>query len=305
MLAKPVQLNKLGQLANVGAALDPRDMLRQLREKASAVPALAADGLREQIVQSFGTENIEEAREVIEEASDPGTKAVMLCQLCQSVTDRAQKRPLLADALVQARASRNPKFHVVGLALVRHTIAGFRGKRARDGRSQGGPGRRGTAASVRHRVRGPRRLAVCLARVDVPAAIGLFKGVKANPQTFAHRCGELRHVVAGIEPAQAENILKMLPEWAGPEKFSWRDLFVPRVCCRMAGRDLPRARRLADGLDSAVSRGWAYGAMADTLAATDRQAATECFAAASPCSMRRSLKSRTPYSPPRRWPASS
>ena len=116
---------------------------------------------------------------------------------------------------------------------------------------------------------------MCLARVDVPAAIGLFKGVKANPQPFAHRCGELAHVVAGIEPAQAENILKMLPEWAGPEKFSWRDLFVPRVCCRMAGRDLPRARRLADGLDSAVSRGWAYGAMADTLAATDRQAATE------------------------------
>ena len=122
MLAKPVQLNKLGQLANVGAALDPRDMLRQLREKASAVPALAADGLREQIVQSLGAENIEEAREVIEEASDPGTKAVMLCQLCQSVTDRAQKRPLLADALVQARASRNPKFHVVGLARGRQLL---------------------------------------------------------------------------------------------------------------------------------------------------------------------------------------
>lgn len=118
-------------------------------------------------------------------------------------------------------------------------------------------------------------LAVRLARIDVPAAVGLFKGVKANPQVFAHRCGELAHIVAGIEPAEAENVLKMIPDATGPNKINWQNLFVPRVCCRMAGRDLLRARRLADTLGSAVSRGWAYGAMADTLAATDRREATE------------------------------
>ena len=59
---------------------------------------------------------------------------------------------------------------------------------------------------------------------------------------------------------------------------------MPQVCCRMAGRDLPSSRRLADGIDSAASRGWAYGAMADTLAAKDRPMATNllrrAFAAA-------------------------
>ncbi|HUE13651.1 MAG TPA: carboxypeptidase-like regulatory domain-containing protein, partial [Planctomycetaceae bacterium] len=84
LLAKPVELNKLGALARVGAALDPRDLVRQLREKASAVPALAADGLRGQIVQSLGADNMDEAREVIEEAAESGSKANILCGLCQA-----------------------------------------------------------------------------------------------------------------------------------------------------------------------------------------------------------------------------
>lgn len=95
MLAKPVPLNKLGMLARVGAVIDPRDLVRQLREKASAVPALAADGLRAQIVQALGPENLDEAREVIEEAAEPGLKARMLCVLCQAVADSGRKRELL------------------------------------------------------------------------------------------------------------------------------------------------------------------------------------------------------------------
>ena len=39
---------------------------------------------------------------MIEEASDPGSKARMLCVLSEAVTDPAQKRSLLADALMQA-----------------------------------------------------------------------------------------------------------------------------------------------------------------------------------------------------------
>jgi hypothetical protein len=275
LMAKPVALNKLGALARVGASLDPRDLVRQLREKASAVPAVAGDALRTQIVLSLGAENMDEAREIIEEAAEPGSKANMLCGLCQAVTDSGRKRELLADALVQARSSQNPSLRVMGLAHVASLLLDLGEK------EQGTAVLKDAAADVKglpplaQGFRARTEVAVVLARIDVPAAVGLYQGVKVRPQAFAHACGWLAHVVAGIEPAEAENVLKMIPEQTGPNTVNWQNLFVPLVCCRMAGRDLPRARRLADRLDSAASRGFAYGAMADTLATTDRRAATE------------------------------
>ena len=257
------------------AVVDPQELLRELREKASAVPALAAQGLRTQVIKSLGAEHIDEARELVEESSEPAAKAEMLCVLSTMATNPVRKREFLGEALVDARASHIPAMRIAAMASVGSQLMDL-GEKEKGavvlkealGEVEGLP-KFGEGFFARA------ELAVHLARVDVPAAVELLKGSKGRPQQFAHRCGQLAQVVAAIDPAAAEDILKMIPEWSGPEKFSWQPVFVPHVACKMAARDLPRARRLADALDSAAARGWAYGAMADTLAATDRPQATE------------------------------
>jgi len=273
--SKPIPLNRLGMAARVEAVVDPRELLRQLREKASVVPALAAEGFRMRVITSLGAEHLDEARELVEESSEPAAKAESLCLLSKMATNPVRKREFVAEALVDARASHKPAMRIAAMAHVGSLLLDL-GEKEKGaavlkealGEVEGLP-KFGEGFFARA------ELAVNLARIDVPAAVELLKGSKGRPQQFAHRCGELARVVATIDPAAAENILKMIPEWSGPEKFSWQHLFVPRVACGMAARDLPRARRLADALDSAAARGWAYGAMAHTLAATDRSQATE------------------------------
>ena len=109
-----------------------------------------------------------------------------------------------------------------------------------------------------------------LAQVDLPAALEL---VRAMPRDQRRHLGNIAHELAALDPEAAEELLGRLTSAGGGN----RSTYAPRVCYRMATRDLERAQRIADRCGAA---GQCYGMLALALAATEPATAKELLATA-------------------------
>ena len=85
---------------------------------------------------------------------------------------------------------------------------------------------------------------------------------------FDQAYGEIAYGVASSDPAGAERVLGMIVD---PNR---RGGYVVAACSRIALKDLPHARRLAETIEDPLIRAYALGQMARSLAAVDKPAAT-------------------------------
>ena len=97
-----------------------------------------------------------------------------------------------------------------------------------------------------------------LAVYDLDAALALIAEMPEQ-STRGRHYGNLALELADLSPEAAEEVYGRLQEWNRVRR-------TPGICFRMAPVDLERARRIADGIDSAPE---AYGNMARSLAEVD------------------------------------
>ncbi len=103
-----------------------------------------------------------------------------------------------------------------------------------------------------------------LAVYDLDAALALIAEMPEQ-STRGRHYGNLALEIADLDPGAAEEVYGRLQEWNRVRR-------APGICFRMAPVDLDRARRIADGVDSAPE---AYGNMARAVAGTDAELAKE------------------------------
>jgi hypothetical protein len=173
----------------------------------------------------------------------------------------ARRREILAGALTDARRPESDRWKV-----------GFLAHNARRLTDLGEPD---AARAIVNEVLAPAKalddgigrpgsmgdLADVLGRIDPAAAEAMI------PKDAAERAkNDMRGAVAEgsavLDPARAERLI-------GQFTHDSSEVYAVHTCRRMAGVDLPRARRLASLIKSDALRGYAYALMADTLAKAD------------------------------------
>jgi hypothetical protein len=264
---------QLLQLAQAMAKAEPQFVLDYLDKH----PALSegADTIRVQVANELRYRNVERTRDLIAQTQNAGSACMMLCSLFDVIDpkDRESRLGLLSEALIKARATKDPSFRVLGLAKVGARLFDLGEKERanvvlREGEEAAKQlpplGFAGYARGV---------FAEQLATIDVEAALALTQGLGVSLEFVRHH-GNMAYRLAGIDPAQAERVLNLITPKKETSGFD-RDHYAIRVCNRMAPRDLPRARRIADSTRLLVNRAYAYGVMADALARSQPDTATE------------------------------
>jgi RNA polymerase sigma factor (sigma-70 family) len=248
------------------ARLDPGRVLEQIDRKAVRDP-WKQDYLRRAVARTLLETSPDEARTVIDAMTDPGFRSMGYCDLCDSLpaTKRKEKLDLLGQALLHARAVKDASHRVVGVAGVarRLRVVGEKERADRLLREHQPAARELATLAWSGYARGA--FAEELALTDLPAALALIQDLNEKFAYHRHH-GNIAHKLAGVKPAEAERILKMLgPSGRYPE----------RVCYRMAPVDLERARRIADANPYPRQKARAYGVMAQALAGTKPARAVE------------------------------
>lgn len=264
---------QLLQLARVMAKVEPQVVLDYLDKH--SVPGNEGDQIRVQAANELRHRSVERTRELISQTQDAGAACTMLCSLCDLIDpkDRGSRLDLLSEALVKARATKEPSFRVLGMGRVGGRLFDLGEKeRANIVLREGAEAakqlpRLGFAGFARG------SFAEQLAPIDVDAALDLTRDLGVSLEFVRHH-GNMAHRLAGIDPAQAERVLNLITPNKETSGFT-RDRYAIRVCYRMAARDLPRAGRIADSVRILVNRAYAYGVMAHALARSQPEKATE------------------------------
>jgi RNA polymerase sigma factor (sigma-70 family) len=263
--------------------IDPARALAQAENEKFPDP-LMRDAVRRAVAKRLAEDNLDEARALVETMKDPSLRSFIYSELCDTLPadKRAEKLALAEQAVVHARAVSSPGHRLVYLA---------RGaRRLRD------LGKAEAATKLLREVEAVARslpvtgwsayargvYAEELAEIDLPAALALIKDLNERGEYDRHH-GNIAHRLAGKDPAAAERVLGLV----GKQKVTTtqggtpydnslaRPEWTVRVCYRMAGVDLERARRLADGITNPYYKARAYGVMTQALAKTKPAVATE------------------------------
>ncbi len=233
-----------------------------------------SEALRLECAYTLRATSFEEAASVAETLKDPALRSLFYCRASDALpkADRARKLDLLNKALLHARAAPRPdnKLSALGRIGIRLLELGETGRATevlREGQrlaeslpKRAARGKREVPAVVRG------RFAPALARIDARAALELAEGF-SEPGNTSYK-GGVALVLADRDPAQSEQIFARLTD------KQQRDGKVIRAAGRMAAVDRERARRLIEMLDQPRDQAVALGAMAQTLADTDRKGAS-------------------------------
>ena len=271
-LANDKQDARIGPLM-ILAKVEPERALQLLEEKAVKHPYMQ-DMIRRAVAIGLFQESPDEARSVVESMLDPFFRSETYLDLCDAVpaAERPRKLELVGQALLQMRGISEPWMRVMSHAeIAKRLLAVGQQERAtkllREG--QAAAKSLGTANLDGY---GRGSLAERLSLIDIPAALELTKDLSDRSEYCRHR-GNIAHMVAGKNPAEAERILGLLrnrnegPQASGPfDGNSAGDQYVPRVCYRMATADLERAKRLAAGVANPYQKAQAHAVMAQALA---------------------------------------
>ncbi len=185
-------------------------------------------------------------------------------------TEKAKKVELLARAVTEARAEKDPAMRLcmLGWAAARRLDLG-EGESAKAlfhenealARAMPNAAFAGYARGV---------FAEELGRIDLDTALALMKDLSDRYEYDRHH-GNLAHELADCDPAATERVLAMVRE---PLQ---RGEYTVRVAYRMARRDPARALRLARAIETPTRRAYGFGMVALALAQSDRSAAEKAL----------------------------
>ncbi|HEV3024097.1 MAG TPA: carboxypeptidase regulatory-like domain-containing protein, partial [Pirellulales bacterium] len=226
------------------------------------------EALRGQIANALSLTEPDDAVAVAESIKGNAERAYAMVVLAGKLpaSRREVKLDLLEQAVPFVRASDRPGLRAIWLECIA------------DGLLDLGESRRATAVLDEARVlaaslpkAGPGSVeracvAEVVARVDLEGALELSEGLPEFPR-YGDVHGKIAFRIAGRLPADAERVLELCRD-----SFQ-RDMFIPRVCWRMAPADPRRARMLAEKIRSPHLRPHALGLMAMALAETDAEQA--------------------------------
>ncbi len=237
--------------------LDPGRAIELLGDE--RLDAWQPDSFRLDLAKHLIREDYEEAHDLIAAIKDTNVRSHAYSEASVALpeSERSRKLALLNESLVAGRAVADPAERVLRLADIGERFFDLgqteeATRLFRDGQAIAAKlPTQGTTAWARG------KLAEEMAPIDIPAALGLLKGVEEERE-YGQYLGHIAHELAGRNPAEAERILMMSPD-AWP---NFRDNYTQRVCYRMAGVDLERARKLASGMKDYRHKARALGAMA-------------------------------------------
>ncbi|MGO9467664.1 MAG: carboxypeptidase regulatory-like domain-containing protein [Isosphaeraceae bacterium] len=274
VMAKGTDIQKYQTLVALGP-VDPARTLELLEAQGAGKPQFALDSLRSRVASELAGESPDEAVSLAESIRDPEAKSWSLTEVVDELrgTDRARKVELLAQAQLQARAAKQPgvKLQLLSRVAERWLDLGEKDRAL----ALIGEGRE-LAKEVPPPGYESAVFAQALARVDFPAALALNASARSTSRradrvnrvfVFDRSYGEIAYRLANQDPAGAERALGLI------DNADRRSGYVVAACSRMASKDLPRARRLAETIDDPLARAYAQGVMARGLAAVDNAAA--------------------------------
>jgi hypothetical protein len=231
--------------------------------------------IRVQAAKELRYRSVERTLALISRTRTPHSACFMLCDLFDVIDpqDRELRLELLAEALAKARETKEPSFRVLGLGNVGKRLFELGEKeRATTALREGQEAaRRLSPLGVTGHARGT--FAERLALIDVDGALELTKDLVAASEFVRHH-GNMAHELAALDPEQAERVLNQITKNKETPGFD-RDRYAIRVPYRMASRDLPRARRIAESMSLPATRAFAYGVIADALAKSQPATASE------------------------------
>lgn len=211
---------------------------------------------------------VDEAFEVASAIDDTYGKTFTLVQVA-TIADAVQRRKILAEALVSARAVAAPAQRVVTLAAIAERLYDMGDKKLAQAIVREGQPTAAQLATTEWNGFARGYFAEVVALFDPATAFQLVKELK-DPSARNRHYGNIAHELAELNPAEAERFHGQLKE-----DNSATHNCVP-VCYRMARADLPRARRIADAPLPAhheATRPHTYGVMAMALAEEDPETA--------------------------------
>jgi protocatechuate 3,4-dioxygenase beta subunit len=264
------------------AAIDPHSTIEWL-DGAKFGDADFADEVRSALAEAIADESLDEATAIIEAATSANTRAYGYVSLIDVTPNLApeRKRAFLDQAILHSKGV-TPllhRFNVTGQIADRLIGLGDV-ERARTLLREGQELARTIPRGDKAAEHAPLYLTETLAQLDLPAALKIVEeqrqdARKTEPgdrsRIFEQKYGRIAYKLAARSPAVAERILL--------EHTSLRpdmDREIVAVCTKMGPQDLARARRLAEtriSPDGLALRPYAFGQMAQAIAATDRTAA--------------------------------
>jgi hypothetical protein len=254
------------------AKVEPERALQLLEEKAVKEP-FVEDMIRRAVAIEFFKESPDEARTVVESMLNPFCRSETYLDFCDAVpaTERPRKLELIGQALLQMRGITEPWMRVMSHGEIAKRLLAL-GQRDRATKLlREGQVAANSLSTADIDGYGRALLAEQLSRVDLPAALELIKDLSDHGEYFRHH-GNIAHMVAGTNPAEAERILRMLED---RDKSFVSGQYAPRVCYRMATADLARAKRIAAHVTDPYQKAQAHAVMAQALVNTQPAAARE------------------------------
>ncbi len=253
------------------ALIDPTQALEAL-DKRAIKSEWMRDYLRNALVKALAKESPDEARSVAEAMSEADFRASAYLELANALPSekRDKKRELLAQALLNARAVKDPSHRIitVGMAARRFRELGETERGDKLLRDEIPTAQKLSTEGWSAYARGA--FAEELAAVDLDAALALIKDTKDVMEYDRHH-GNIAYRLAGTKPAEAERVLGLVGTTAADADrqrmfTTSADYWAARVCYHMATIDLPRARRIADRVTDPYRKAHAYGSLALALA---------------------------------------
>jgi hypothetical protein len=257
-----------GRLLYYVADVDPQRVLDVMAEVPLKDPEHESM-VRFALVRALAPMDREQAVELAESLGDAHSRAWGYLFCADAVPDGRpeEKLAVIAQALVSARAVKEPEHRVTALGAVGERLLDLGDRdRATEVLREGQRIAQQLATSA-HPGFARGAFAEELAQIDLPAALELTRHLAELEDANRHH-GNMAHELAAKNPAAAEQVLDLIrPD---PQRISYRDQFAFRVCYRMAPVDLARAERIAGTIGDGSSRAYALGVMASALAAKNK-----------------------------------
>jgi hypothetical protein len=270
--------NARGDLLMVLAKVEPERVLQSLEEKPIKEP-FAQGFIRRAVARELFKESPDEARTVAESIAEPFFRSETYLDFCDALPagEKQRKLELVGQALLQLQGITTPWMRVMSHAEIAKRLLDLgqqdrAAKLLRDGQ---------TAAKALATVdldgyaRGS--FAERLSAVDLPAALELIKDLSIDQGDSCRHHGNIAHIVAGTNPAEAERILGLM---RNNSNETGSDQYASRVCYRMAPVDLERAKRIAAGVTDPYQKAQAHAVMAQALAKAQPTVARELLSQA-------------------------
>jgi hypothetical protein len=247
------------------AKVDPGRLLEEL-EKRPYASAWYDGYLRRDAVKPLLPNSFDEARSIVDSMRDPGFRCMGYLDLCDYLPDskRAEKIALLDQALLHSRGIVENDHRVIDVGWIarRYWALGEKDRATKLLREGQAIAKELPTAAWAGYARGA--FAEDLGLIDLPAALELMKDLK-DPFEYGRHHGNLAFKLSASRPEEAQRILDKLAQSKDRQANSQAQQYAGLVSYRIAAKNLPLARKIAEIIQLPPDRARAYGLMAKAL----------------------------------------